>query len=670
MVFTTNYLHVDDVTIQPVSAPLPIMSFAMDESYCNGSDIIADWTGSSGYASYSWFVSTSNGAEIFTSSGMQTDATTSFDVRDALTAAAENPSTGNCYKVTLRLYNSAGCYVEHSENFCMIHPTVTIQDNGQPHCEGTPFQLTATGAPSDWLYTWSDGQNGIGLTTINTNANSSTTTYSVAATTTSGCNSEALISGLVVHQNPNAAPTLQSVETHYYVQQGEEICIDFYSADATNEFTFIDITHTYGPSSSTFSYSENLFPGTPNPNHQAATFCLEVNNFWQSGEYTFNLLLTDDNVCGPYNGPPLKFIIDVLCPSCPENLYIDYRNPDHDPFFPGNIDAANTIYLGTIDNYPGHTVDPGTSGVHFKAKHIEIGPGWQGDPTDYSWMPSFTCSNLCTDCCTPDNQLTYDAPDPIYFLTPNGDEIDDVFYVTDYTNPYDAYRSTYWELRVWPYSTLDWYPIQQIIWSQNSLNSLTNFSHACFIFETPTPEYPYNTFFWDGDFQLDGSALIEGDLYFYDAGDPVPPGVYRYVVDLRGCKPGPGLGIVDHHLAFEGLIVVLPSFKASEDPAAVQEFYDLWINDQLATFEGDKSSAEDFNVYPNPTNGDVFLTIPFGLESELTNVEIFDVTGKLVLTTNFSGQQYLLSLNELQRGSYVMRVTNGTNEFIEKIILD
>ncbi|MBK6524917.1 MAG: hypothetical protein IPG07_04755 [Crocinitomicaceae bacterium] len=104
-----------------------------------------------------------------------------------------------------------------------------------------------------------DGQNGIGLTTINTNANSSTTTYSVAATTTSGCNSEALISGLVVHQNPNAAPTLQSVETHYYVQQGEEICIDFYSADATNEFTFIDITHTYGPSSSTFSYSENLF---------------------------------------------------------------------------------------------------------------------------------------------------------------------------------------------------------------------------------------------------------------------------------------------------------------------------------------------------------------------------------------------------------------------------
>ncbi|MBK6524919.1 MAG: T9SS type A sorting domain-containing protein [Crocinitomicaceae bacterium] len=102
----------------------------------------------------------------------------------------------------------------------------------------------------------------------------------------------------------------------------------------------------------------------------------------------------------------------------------------------------------------------------------------------------------------------------------------------------------------------------------------------------------------------------------------------------------------------------------------MQEFYDLWINDQLATFEGDKSSAEDFNVYPNPTNGDVFLTIPFGLESELTNVEIFDVTGKLVLTTNFSGQQYLLSLNELQRGSYVMRVTNGTNEFIEKIILD
>ncbi|MBK6524916.1 MAG: hypothetical protein IPG07_04750 [Crocinitomicaceae bacterium] len=98
-------------------------------------------------------MSTSNGAEIFTSSGMQTDATTSFDVRDALTAAAENPSTGNCYKVTLRLYNSAGCYVEHSENFCMIHPTVTIQDNGQPHCEGTPFQLTATGAPSDWLYT-------------------------------------------------------------------------------------------------------------------------------------------------------------------------------------------------------------------------------------------------------------------------------------------------------------------------------------------------------------------------------------------------------------------------------------------------------------------------------------------------------------------------------------
>lgn len=665
----TNYIHVDDVTIQPVSAPLPVMSFTMDESYCPASDIIADWSASSGYASYSWFVSSANGGEIFASSGMQTGPNTSFDVGLTLTQAAEFPDVPNCYKVTLRLYNSSGCYVEHSENFCMINPSVTIQDNGQPHCEGTPFQLTATGAPSDWLYTWSDGQNGIGLTTINTNANSSTTTYSVAATTTSGCNSEALISGLVVHQNPNAAPTLVNAQTHYYVQQLEQICIDFYSTDSQNENIEISISSAYA-STSTFNYFSTSIAGSPS-NHEALTFCLEVSNFWQSGEYLFNVVLTDNNVCGPTT-VKIPFKIDVLCPGCQENLYIDNRNPNNDPFFDGDIKAANTIYLGTLDLAPGHEVDPGNSGVHFTAKHIEVGPNWQGDATDYSWLPSYTCSDICDECCSPVSQLTYDAPPPIYHLTPNGDEVNDVFFVTDYSNPYDAYRSTAWQFTIWPYTgeLIEWYPPNQVIWSHNSVNDPNQYSHACYIYETPTPESPYKTFFWDGTFKTSGSAWIADEFYFYSPGETVPPGVYRYVVDLFGCKNGPGAGIDGHSLQFEGLIFVYYSTKTAGDSTSINgQFYEM-VNNELTTIDRISLENLEFNVYPNPTNGDLFLTIPVGLDAESTTVEIFDVTGKLVLTTNFSGQQYLLSLNELQRGSYFMRLTNGTDEFIEKIILD
>ena len=77
-----------------------------------------------------------------------------------------------------------------------------------------------------------------------------------------------------------------------------------------------------------------------------------------------------------------------------------------------------------------------------------------------------------------------------------------------------------------------------------------------------------------------------------------------------------------------------------------------------------QSNTPIFNLYPNPTNGSVFI------ESTLTSSSVFilmDVNGKLIKQDSFVGN-VKLSLEELNAGVYFIKINTADNSFNYKVI--
>ncbi len=88
---------------------------------------------------------------------------------------------------------------------------------------------------------------------------------------------------------------------------------------------------------------------------------------------------------------------------------------------------------------------------------------------------------------------------------------------------------------------------------------------------------------------------------------------------------------------------------------------DQWIlnEDGLTSYDPslgleESTLASDIKVYPNPTDKDVF--IEFGKEVFNVEIELFDITGRLVSQSDkISGTEYQFSLNE-KKGTYLMKI--------------
>jgi hypothetical protein len=79
------------------------------------------------------------------------------------------------------------------------------------------------------------------------------------------------------------------------------------------------------------------------------------------------------------------------------------------------------------------------------------------------------------------------------------------------------------------------------------------------------------------------------------------------------------------------------------------------------------------SLYPNPTNSNTTLNL-IGYENSNVNVKIFDIIGKEVfnqLIKDISSNEYKTTLNtkELLAGSYIVKVLNGKEEKITKLII-
>jgi hypothetical protein len=105
------------------------------------------------------------------------------------------------------------------------------------------------------------------------------------------------------------------------------------------------------------------------------------------------------------------------------------------------------------------------------------------------------------------------------------------------------------------------------------------------------------------------------------------------------------------------------SYNYNEDYEG-NSYYDLGTTDDL-TINSDNSS---FAIYPNPTSG--AFTIDFGSENESGNqVEIADITGKIVYRNANLGQQANIDLSGNASGVYFIRAIAGDQVYTKQIVL-
>lgn len=77
-------------------------------------------------------------------------------------------------------------------------------------------------------------------------------------------------------------------------------------------------------------------------------------------------------------------------------------------------------------------------------------------------------------------------------------------------------------------------------------------------------------------------------------------------------------------------------------------------------------SNNKLNVYPNPANGNVNITLG---NVSMNNIQIFDISGKLVKSVNNAGNIFSFNTSELNNGLYLVRVQTENSVEISRLIV-
>jgi hypothetical protein len=87
-----------------------------------------------------------------------------------------------------------------------------------------------------------------------------------------------------------------------------------------------------------------------------------------------------------------------------------------------------------------------------------------------------------------------------------------------------------------------------------------------------------------------------------------------------------------------------------------------------ATLIKDAENSINPNIYPNPTSGIINIEgLPLNAE-RMTEIHVFDIMGKVVFSDNTSSTNYRFDLSNQNRGIYMVKLSNGSNFKMFKII--
>ena len=76
------------------------------------------------------------------------------------------------------------------------------------------------------------------------------------------------------------------------------------------------------------------------------------------------------------------------------------------------------------------------------------------------------------------------------------------------------------------------------------------------------------------------------------------------------------------------------------------------------------SAFESFKMFPNPTNGDqVYFRI-----TEATTINIYNILGKLVFTSEITKNKNVINLSKLSKGIYLVKIDSDKKSEIKKLV--
>ena len=87
----------------------------------------------------------------------------------------------------------------------------------------------------------------------------------------------------------------------------------------------------------------------------------------------------------------------------------------------------------------------------------------------------------------------------------------------------------------------------------------------------------------------------------------------------------------------------------------------------LATLSNDDFEASAFTIYPNPSNGNFKIKVEN--PNENYNVQVFSVLGQKVFEKDFTNSS-AVTVNNLQKGVYVIKITSNTQSSTKKLIVN
>ena len=89
--------------------------------------------------------------------------------------------------------------------------------------------------------------------------------------------------------------------------------------------------------------------------------------------------------------------------------------------------------------------------------------------------------------------------------------------------------------------------------------------------------------------------------------------------------------------------------------------YEFYIYDP--NVDVPKIETVSYKVYPNPTNGNLYIAAPTNGALEC---EIYNLSGQKLMATSEYGTHASMNLSELQKGVYILRVNGQIHKIVKE----
>ena len=106
------------------------------------------------------------------------------------------------------------------------------------------------------------------------------------------------------------------------------------------------------------------------------------------------------------------------------------------------------------------------------------------------------------------------------------------------------------------------------------------------------------------------------------------------------------------------LMLIVTSFSAQAQTAK-----NSGVADQVKT----ENTLDKVQIYPNPvTSGKIYINAE---TNSVKAIELYDMLGKRILTTEMNGYQKELNVSNLKAGVYILKLSEKNNSITRKIVI-